>query len=403
MRRIFGILLTILGGVVAMLVMLTALMMAFPQLVFGATTYYERTTANQSMHIEYTHRDGDLFVALPGAIRPPDDNNIIEVIDIAWDENGFRQPATAYDSYPIAIFGDSFTESVNTPRPYADVVADVLGVGVRNYGYRAYGPREVAQAVEEIVNDQPRDWVIYGYFSGNDLGDAIRSAKIDTSPVGVWRSLFERFTQSPPPQAPDENVHYDFPMPVIIGGNYYEIAFLSYYWWWHTATPDDFANSVNLAVVNETLDRIADATPDDACLLLTFIPTKEQLYYPYIYDTERQWIRGIVNRAMLDPGSGQLYMNPEPISAEQEPDFIASLNNQRNAIQALVKSKPRWYFFDLFPVFEKAVAQGELLYYPYDSHWNQAGHNLAGYALANYLRDVPECGTPANFRALSGK
>src|SRR5690606_31709083 len=104
-----------------------------------------------------------------------------------------------------------------------------------------------------------------------------------------------RLNQPEITDTPDENAHYDFPMPVIIGGNYYEMAFLSYYWWWQTGDIDDYLQSRNFAVISESLDRIASATPDDACLVLVFIPTKEQLYYPYIYETERQWVRGIAN------------------------------------------------------------------------------------------------------------
>jgi hypothetical protein len=49
-------------------------------------------------------------------------------------------------------------------------------------------------------------------------------------------------------------------------------------------------------------------------------------------------------------------------------------------------------FIDLLPAFEEAVARGDLLYYPYDTHWNQAGHNLAAQVIAEALRGEPGCG-----------
>ena len=36
-------------------------------------------------------------------------------------------------------------------------------------------------------------------------------------------------------------------------------------------------------------------------------------------------------------------------------------------------------------------AAGELVYYPYDSHWNQAGHNLAAQTIADAMRNIPGC------------
>jgi hypothetical protein len=37
------------------------------------------------------------------------------------------------------------------------------------------------------------------------------------------------------------------------------------------------------------------------------------------------------------------------------------------------------------------VNQGELLYYPYDSHWNQAGHDLAAQTIAETMQSTADC------------
>jgi hypothetical protein len=46
-------------------------------------------------------------------------------------------------------------------------------------------------------------------------------------------------------------------------------------------------------------------------------------------------------------------------------------------------------FFDTTPILEQAAAQGEMVYYVYDTHLNQRGHDLAGAAIADYLRSDP--------------
>ncbi|HEX2621190.1 MAG TPA: hypothetical protein VHL11_13610, partial [Phototrophicaceae bacterium] len=190
--------------------------------------------------------------------------------------------------------------------------------------------------------------------------------------------------------------HYDFPMPVIIGGSYYDLAFLWYYWWWELVPPGDaFANSRNFQVVNESLDTIAGSVPDQTCKALVFIPTKEMLYYRYIYDTERLWVRQNGNQLAL-ADDGTIAIIPAPIADADEPQFMDNLYGQRNAIQKLVEAKPGWHFIDLTPAFEAKVGDGQLLYYPYDSHWNQAGHDLAAATIAETLQQVDGCNPPSD-------
>lgn len=395
LRRIlegFGL---IAGGVLLTLALLTLLMMLFPRPFVGAIDYYERTEPNLTRELFFRNIDGDLFVAMPGRVRPPEREEMLAQFVIGWDADGFRVSETPADTYPIAAFGDSFTEAVNVARPWTDILAAELGVGVRNYGYRAYGPLEVARAAREVLAREPRDWAIYAYFSGNDLGDALHGPKVDTrSPLAVWRAFLDRFTptqQTITPQPQLKQDGYDYPMPVIIGGNYYELAFLPYYWWWHVGTLDVFNNSRNFAVFNESLDAFAAAAESETCKLLVFIPTKEQLYYRYIHPDERQWIRAVGSALMLPRAGEAIVIQDAPFTEAEEAQFLEQLYGQRDAVQALIESKPEWRFLDLLPAFEAAVAEGRLLYYPYDTHWNQDGHTLAAQTIAEYMRAHPEC------------
>jgi hypothetical protein len=381
-------------GLAAALVALTVVMMVAPRPFLGSTSYYDRLTRGVSQPIEYRNIDGDLFVALPGRVRPPETIETLAAFTITWDADGFREPAFPAVAYPVAVFGDSFTESVNTPIPYPDGLSAQLGVGVRNYGYRAYGPREIAQAAAEVAGREPRRWLIYGYFSGNDLGDAVRPPKIDTrSPLAVWDALIARLSGrlvTAPPLTVNVTGQYDFPMPVIIGDKYYELAFLPYYLWWQIAPDEGFEASANWQVVSDTLDALTESVDADACRLLMFIPTKEQLYYPYIYPSERRWLRGVGSVMVIEAG-GRLAMRDAPYDELTESERMLHFTDQRDALARLAVEKG-WQFLDLSVAFGEAVAQGELLYYPFDTHWNQAGHDLAAEVIAGYLRAHPECG-----------
>lgn len=377
-----------------MLCGLTAALMLFPDALIGRTSYVTRFQPNQTMALLWKPSDGDVFAALPGRVRPPADDSPYVGFELGWDADGFRVPAAASATYPIAVFGDSFTEGFAVPKPYPDGLAEILGVGVRNYGYRAYGPVEVAQVAEEFAAKEPRTWLIWGFFSGNDMGDALRDPRIDTStPWAAWGAFFTRFAPPAPTQTPrlgaDGQPQYDFPMPVIIGGNYYELAFVPYYWYWQQAPLRGFEASRNYAVVREALEALTTVEAS-ACKALVFIPTKEQLYLPYVHPNSRQFLRAVNQRTRLTD-SGALTYVEAPVSDADEPAFFESLYGLRDAMRGLTESQPGWVFIDLLPAFEDAVARGELLYYPYDTHWNQAGHDLAAQVIADAMRATPGC------------
>jgi hypothetical protein len=137
-------------------------------------------------------------------------------------------------------------------------------------------------------------------------------------------------------------------------------------------------------MLTQQLKDIDGGVSPETCRALDFIPTTEQLYYPYNYPTERQWLRGIMHRLVID-SDGIIQFASAPITETDEPDFVAKLHSQRDAVHALVNSLPSWQFIDLLPAFEEAASRGEMLYYTYDSHWNQAGHDLAAEVIAAAL------------------
>lgn len=380
------------GGVIAALLLVVVLLNLFPALI-GKNHPQARNEANTVIKVDYRPSQGDLFASIPGKIRPPADDAVLESFTLAWDKDSFRVPAQPADHYPIAAFGDSFTEGTNVPLPWPDKLAEILHVPVRNYGYRGYGPREEAAVVTEFAPQEPRTWILYAFFSGNDLGDISRAeletarSPFDRLPQLVQQSGDQVATQT----AASATTHYDFPMPVIIGGNYYEMAFLTYYLWRQPAPAEGYAASSTFHLFSDALDAMAAALPENTCRALIFIPTKEQLYYPYIYDSERQWLRLNAFEQYLD-SSNRLQMRPITIDPAQEAAFIAHLGDQRDAVRQLVTSKPDWHFIDLLPVFQEQVVEGKLLYYPYDTHWNQAGHTLAAQTIATYIGGVPGCG-----------
>jgi hypothetical protein len=46
------------------------------------------------------------------------------------------------------------------------------------------------------------------------------------------------------------------------------------------------------------------------------------------------------------------------------------------------------HFLDLTPVFQEEAGAGVELYYAFDTHWNQLGHNLAAETINEYLEEM---------------
>src|SRR5688572_25625334 len=101
-----------LGGVACALLTLAGTFALFPDLIpTRLRDPLDQRESNKTLHVRFMENQGDLFIAMPGNIRPPEDPQLLAEFDIRWDDNGFRVPAMSADEYPILVLGDSFTEA----------------------------------------------------------------------------------------------------------------------------------------------------------------------------------------------------------------------------------------------------------------------------------------------------
>jgi hypothetical protein len=94
--------------------------------------------------------------------------------------------------------------------------------------------------------------------------------------------------------------------------------------------------------------------------LVLFIPTKFEIYGP-----------------LAGPESGERFR------AERE-GALPFADASRDALATLAR-EIGVRFVDLVPEFEARAQRGELLYYPFDTHWNPAGRQAAAEVLAREL------------------
>lgn len=343
----------------------------------------------------FTAGMGDLFFHRPAAVAPPPNpNEILSRHRIAWDVDGFRLPARPAARYDVVALGDSYTEGTNVARPWSDVLAEQSGLAVYNMGFRGFGPAEESRVLKDYGLKHAPRYVIVGFFEGNDLYDAVSARwRGEFIPPNVQREQLNTLGTNYTPPTPHPPP-YQFPVRIAIKGITHDIAFLDGYLGWVNGDYATYAESVNLREVDRYWGEMQTAlgeTLPETCLFIAYFPAAPHIYAPYVVPEDRTQMLSTVEEMSL-PKAGALIEGTVIPSAFE--DVLPRLGNQRDALRALAE-KRGIAFIDLVPVFEAAAARGEVLYYTYDTHWNQAGHDLAGATIAAYLKDHGDaCRTP---------
>ncbi len=341
---------------------------------------------NRVMEVRYTETHGDLFYHLPGLVKPPENPALLSAHTVTWDKNGFRVPAMQRDSYadyPIVALGDSFTDAWMVAFPWGDVLARELQTPVLNLSYQGYGPVEEAAVMQEY-GQGAHEWVLIGFFEGNDLQNIRTSLeREDENPL---MGLVREAVEPDPKIVRSEDGRYPYPLALYIGSDFYELAFYDFYLWILNGERQTYADSKNLAELRTYLQKIADAS-GDACVGLVYMPDKGHIYFPYAEPYGRRWILDQSFTATLDEDG---WLNTVESGTTDFETYVARLDFQRDAVKALVEDMGL-YFIDLTPAFQQQAAASQMLYFTYDTHWNPEGHELAGQTVAEFLRNTPAC------------
>src|SRR5919108_1673083 len=95
--------------------------------------------------------------------------------------------------------------------------------------------------------------------------------------------------------------------------------------------------------------------------IILYIPTGLQIYAPYTIGVSGSHLLAVRERQ------------------------IAARKNTENAIQVLARES-RVDLVSLTSVFEGAAAEGKMLYYSLDTHWNEEGREIAARFIAEMLK-----------------
>lgn len=335
-------------------------------------------------YIQFTVRMGDIFFNHPEWVRPPENpDDVLATYGISWDEDGFRVPAWRADEYPVIAIGDSFTEAANVAMPWSDVLARELNTPVKNLGYRGFGPTEEAFVLSQLQADEIPDTVVIGYFEGNDLANVISSQNRDL----VLPSEQDNREIIPTDFESIEFTDFRYPMEVDLGGGeLQDIAFFEWYVWGLNATRSSLRNSKNIELLQRDFADMKQSL-SDVCLVVAYFPSKPHIYAQYLTSESQEIL--MRNHHQNLAGEGEelqtVRIDDPEISFD---DVVARFDNQRIVVEEVVAGL-NMPFLDLTQPLLDAASAGEVVYYVYDTHWNQAGHDIVGAYIADYLESNP--------------
>jgi hypothetical protein len=299
-----------------------------------------------------------------------------------FDGDGFRNVSPPAFSDAV-VLGDSFAEmGVDDDDTFAERLAKVSGFKTRNLGLGFYGPYQYLAAFKRFGLPLRPRVAVFCFFEGNDILDIQRYGDWRThGTYGSFRNLaamsfFQRFIMA----MSDLSVFVQTALMKAINR--------------HEVTPAQAAAAVVELKLGEATVAAAfgyrgdprppavllaspewralsgilqefksAATASQVVPIVVFIPSKMHIYGPYATDRSSQhWLR------MRD-------------------SELASLNNiEQTMVQTA--GEVGLPLISLTPRFAALASQSELLYYPFDSHWNSRGRQVAAELVAGELEKL---------------
>lgn len=336
--------------------------------------------------------DGDLFHHMLGNIVPlsPDQDQVIAHVHMITDANGFRNSPPEKDSYGIVALGDSFTRASGVAIPWPQKLAEYSGIDVLNLADVGFGPQDELNVFRQYGLKKKPAWVIMAYFEGNDLYDAgayeqanpfisLRFGKylLDQS-IETWsaRKSGEARTEVVP--------NHRYPITITIDENELDMVFFSSYISWLSLSREEIAESQNYLLVRGTILEVQElSAAAGANFLLVYVPSKPHVYLPYLNDPELTARVFTKVQAIEMDNAGFLQFTNNAVT----PDLVNQHMDSQAILLAEFTAEQNINFLDLTPSFQKEAGEGAELFYLFDTHWNQLGHDLASQTIYNHIKE----------------
>ena len=303
-------------------------------------------------------------------------------IDISWREVeatyndlGFRTNSSE-PPYRVMLIGDSYVEIGETDRDtLSERLRAVSGLSTFNLGRGWYGPHQYVELLRRFGPEVCPTYAVFCFFAGNDIEDIrqydgwrrgekyydfdlgedgfLERYRIALGDVGRFLGTkAHRLRRRLLPSDRDEGHPMHPRLAEVQLGN--ETVSIRIRYDGEQATAERLPASEEWQRMRSLLEEFRNLALEQRIRpLVLFIPTKLQVYGPFLVNA---------NEPAGDPVAPSEALSA--IAAELDIELI-----------------------DLLPPFRKAAREGELLYHPYDTHWNSAGRQRAAEHMATRLQE----------------
>jgi lysophospholipase L1-like esterase len=280
-------------------------------------------------------------------------------VNLTYDRHGFRNDREI-EHAAVVLVGDSFVEGVLVPQDalVSSELKRLLGVEVANLGQSGYGPQQELAVVRRFGSQLKPRLVLWFFFEGNDLIDVpryedfiknrdeiIKSRDSYANRSFIRNVLFTLAGLTAPKPAQDESEAHR-----RSGRFGSETLYFAY-----PGAPLTKTDLENLTTAKTSILQAHQHTEQQGSrLVLVYVPTKFRVYSNLCEFPE--------------DGYGKTWKTndlPFRLGAWSKDQGIA--------------------YMDLTPALTKSAANGELVYFTDDGHWNAKGHQVVAEALADHV------------------
>lgn len=314
--------------------------------------------------------------SVPGIDRTitghPDYDFHVRTNSLGYEGIGFRDDGVN-DPAPIIAVGDSFTwgDGIDNDKTWVERLEIESGRDVVDLGMSGYGSQQILRLLQKyglplkprliLWAFFPNDFYDAGHFAWREeTGRLAKLAKPEAPPA--WTETLDRelriysaaYTWLVSPfDEPDDNEEYE---RLVYSDATLDLTFVLRSYWGKRLDPGDKYTGPGLVYTQQVLaEANAAARQQNAELVVLLFPSKEQVYWP------------IVSTLVEDAAAFKVNWPHDEVRAWCEANGVA--------------------YLDLTPVFAGEAAQGKQLYYRFDAHWNEAGHELAAQTIRRYLAE----------------
>jgi len=301
-------------------------------------------------------------------------------VQFTRDQHGFRNDGEWARALDIVFLGDSFTAAEAVQAPFWQG----LGGAQLVLGLPGSGTLEQERLYEAFARPRQPKLLVLAYFAGNDLADSALFAQLQRR----GQSFAQHVQRAKSPLDYSLLVHMGLRLrsalsPASEGDCHYPqlaqtqppqlVAFYDEFLAQLTMDSEDLRASEAFQLTRQSISRMAAAQQaHGGQMLLLYIPQKAEVYWPLLSAEVRARIMaGASTMVMLDMASAALDEN----------------GAMQRRVWAETAQELGIAFLDMLPALQAATSAGQRVYFFADTHWNQAGHNIAQNALLDWLND----------------